>query len=267
MIVDKIYKWLNDSEREPDYDALARAEMVFREKMIRFMTTSDRAPGRLYVTGFTHPCARQGAYKFFGFDSEPLAPRVRINFMYGDITELLVVEAAKLAGCNIWGSQDPVFVEVASDTEIMGHPDGLFEDANGQQYILEVKKQSEWGFKKPIDNAFGYLAQAHAYMAGSGLRKTIFVRLNGQTGALAEQVVDFDEETWEAARQRAVAILKSAGTKELPPRAFELEKEDKKGRRKLVLQCRYCGFRDTCWPDLEMTYSDKAKTKPVWFLK
>lgn len=266
MIVDKIYEWLNDSTRKPDKAAMARATAVFQEKMTRFMTTSDRKPGRLYVTGFTHPCARQGAYKFHGYTSEPLQPRVRINFMYGDITELLVVEAAKLAGCNIWGSQDPVFVGVAPDTEIMGHPDGIFMDDDGQEYVLEIKKQSEWGFKKPVDNAFGYLAQAHAYMAGTGLRKTVFVRLNGQTGALAEQVVEFDEEIWEAARQRAVAILKSASTGELPPRAFELEKENKKGQRRLVLQCRYCGFKEECWPYLQMAYSDKAKTKPVWFL-
>jgi len=269
MIVDKIYTYLNEEGKTIDEAVLEQALVQFRRVLVRqLMKDREERPGRLYVTRFSHPCARKGAYQYHGFKGEDLQPRVKLNFLLGDMVELALMSVAKLAGCDIDLGNTWVSLKIDGQ-EIGGFIDGLYSDGE-KLYVAEFKKVSPYSFqrieKEGIDDTWGYISQVHAYMKALQIPRAVFVVSDGQTGALNERVVRFDEQIMEAMEERGRAILASTPDG-LPPRAFlpieETYYKKPTGKYKLDLQCSYCDMKGHCWPEAE--FATKAG-KPVWYL-
>ena len=265
MIVDRIYQYLDEEGKTIDEAILEEVTGRFERIVIRqLMQDREGYPGRLYVTRFSHPCARKGAYAYHGFEAEELAPRAKLNFLIGDAVELAVMATAKLAGCDIGLSNDRVELEIDGVT-FSGYIDGLFHDGK-DLYVAEFKKMSPFGFKRVeregITDEWGYVSQAHAYMKALELDGSIFVVLDGQTGALNERVVHFDTHVWRAMEERGGAILKST-PEDLPRRAFKPGRA-KNGRMELELRCRYCQYKHHCWPEAQLVL---RHNKPIWYVE
>ena len=265
MIVDRIYEYLNEEGKTIDEAILEEVVKRFERVVIRqLMQDREEKPGRLYVTRFSHPCARKGAYGYHAFEAEELAPRVKLNFLIGDAVELAVMATAKLAGCDIGLSNDRVELEIDGVT-VGGYIDGLFHDGK-DLFVAEFKKMSPYGYRRVetqgITDEWGYVSQVHAYMKALDLDRSIFVILDGQSGTLNERVVEFDPDIWKAMEERGRAILKST-PEDLPPGAFEPERAQN-GRMELELRCRYCQYKHHCWPRAQLALRGN---KPSWYIK
>ena len=265
MIVDRIYQYLNEEGKTINEAILEEITKRFEKVVIRqLMQDREEKPGRLYVTRFSHPCARKGAYAYHAFDAEELAPRAKLNFLIGDAVQLAVMATAKLAGCDIGLSQDRVQLQIDGVT-VSGYIDGLFSDGK-DLYVAEFKKMSPYGYrrveKEGITDEWGYVSQAHAYMRALELDRTIFVVLDGQSGSLNERIVDFDSAIWNAMEARGRMILKSKADS-LPPRAFGPQTA-KNGQMELDLRCRYCQYKYLCWPQAQKVMKGN---RPVWYME
>jgi len=253
MIVDRIYQYLNGEGKAIDEAILEEVTSRFETVVVRqLMRDREERPGRLYVTRFSHPCARKGAYAYHGFEAEELVPRAKLNFLIGDAVELAVMATAKLAGCDIGLSNERVEFELDGAT-VSGYIDGLFSDGKAL-YVAEFKKISAFAYKRVeregVTDEWGYVSQVHAYMKALELDRAIFVVLDGQSGALNERVTPED----------------------LPPGAFEPEPvlaRDRPGRAQngkmeLELRCRYCQYKHHCWPRAQLALRGN---KPSWYIK
>ena len=265
MIVDKIYRYLKEEGKTIDHAILEEATSRFETVVVRQLTHDrEEHPGRLYVTRFSHPCARKGAYAYHGFEAEELVPRAKLNFLIGDAVELAVMATARLAGCDIGLSNGRVGFEL-DGAMVSGYIDGLFCDGK-DLYVAEFKKISAFAYKRVeregITDEWGYVSQVHAYMKALELDRSIFVILDGQTGALNERVVEFDPDIWKAMGERGRAILKST-PEHLPSRAFEPGRAQN-GKRGLELRCRYCQYKHHCWPEAQLVL---RHNKPFWYVE
>lgn len=265
MIVDRIYQYLNSEGKT--FNAAVLEEALGRYRYIlqrQLMQDREEKPGYLYVTRFTHPCARKGAYAYHGFEAEELQPRAKLTFLIGDAVELALVATAKMAGCRLDLNNDRVELNIGG-YKVGGYIDGLFSPDGKELWVAEFKSMSPYSFKsfqkEGYDDTWGYVSQINAYMKALDLKAAIVVGLDKQTGALHEQTIKFDPVVWEGAEARAMAILQSTPA-ELPPRAI-LPELAKGSKVKLGLQCGYCQYKQHCWPEAELDTSGRS---PVWYL-
>lgn len=97
---------------------------------------------------------------------------------------------------------------------LVGKCDGVIAVDQDPWAVLEIKTANEWSYNQdPEDWDWwpGYVWQAHAYMRGFGLDKTVFMILNKakQSGSklpIKFKLVEFDEDIWEEVRSRALLL-------------------------------------------------------------
>jgi len=267
MIVEKIEKYIKETGKEVDealrYEVEKMAGWAFKRQFMTDEESSSKGTIRLSSVG---RCPRQVAYGFHGIEKagKEMDQRAKIVFWMGDLVELTVTNLAKLAGCNLTATgfnQMQIKLPV-NGSMISGHPDGiLFEDK--QQFLLEVKSMSSYGFEKfqngDIDSA--YLAQVNSYMEALGLNRCVFVGINKDSGVMAERVIDKDPVLVERIRENIKTVLKST-PENLPPQPTEYG-PDPKGF--YTWNCRYCAWWKVCRTNAEEvlvknSYKLKEKT-------
>ena len=202
VIVDRIYGYLNEKGKTIDQSILEEVVKRFETVAIRqLMEDREAKPGRLCVTRFNHPCARKGAYAHRGFDAEEMVPRAKLNFLIGDAVERAVMATAKLPGCDIGISNDLAVLEIEG-VIFSGYTDGLFLD-DRDLYVTEFKKMSSFAYKRVqrqgITDERAYASDVNVYIKALELDRSIFVVLDGQSGALNERVIHFDPDVWREA--------------------------------------------------------------------
>lgn len=253
MIIEKIGKYLSESGKKVDeglrYEVEKMAGYVFKRQFMAEDEAVSKGTIRLSSAG---RCARQVSYAYHGFEKKgkEIDARAKLVFWTGDLVELTVVNLAKLAGANLTATgfnQLQIKLPV-NGTFISGHPDGvLFEDK--QQYLLEVKSMSSYGFEKfmkgDIDEA--YLAQVNAYMECLGLDKCVFVGLNKESGVLHEIVLDKNPAIVEKVRKNLLDVIHSTPD-QLPEQPKEYGPDDKGF---YSWQCLYCSFWGHCRTNAE----------------
>lgn len=174
-----------------------------------------------------------------------------IKFLYGHLTEAMVIAMARLAGHEVTDQQKEVEVE-----GVKGHIDGRLDGV-----LFDVKSASSYGFKKFRYNKlhesddFGYIDQIKAYACAEGDTKYGWLAMDKQNGTLAW--LQYDESklnapyaqavNWDAA-ERVRDIKKMLGGP-LPSHCHKPVPDGKSGNEKLVSGCVYCDFREVCWPD------------------
>jgi hypothetical protein len=233
-------------------------------------------------------CARQTAYRLHNFEPEPLSARRLRTFEYGHLVEAALRKWAAGAGEEILYAQDDVTLDCGEGLLVSGHIDGRLV-LDGVEWLLEIKSISTDGFMFAAKDGpdYSYLAQANAYMAATGVPRTLFIFCDKNDQELCEFVVLLKPELVEEIKQRFRRV--AASTPEaLPDREHApiAEKGDwrggcapaftpaelitKKGwykptgRKILPWQCGYCDFHRQCWGvgDPEI-----VKGKPVWVVE
>ncbi len=212
--------------------------------------------GKIYLSGIGH-CVRQLAYKFNGVPAagKEIDGRAKLIFFAGDVTELVLVSLAKLAGCVIFATgRDQINLSWQSEDEkrssILGHPDGLILH-EGKIGLVEVKSMSDFSFdrfeKGDIDSS--YIWQVNAYMQMLGVDYCCFVGLNKNNGVLHEIVLKRDEVVCKAIGEKIRTVLKStAEALPEPPPEYDFNPKT----RLYPWQCSYCNFFKICRTNAEL---------------
>lgn len=222
----------------------------------------DRGP-TLRLSGMGKPCKRQLWYNINQpGDSSSLPPSTLLKFKYGDILEALVLSLAKAAGHKVEGEQDQLYVE-----GIKGHRDAVIDGIT-----VDVKSASSYAFKKfesgglRDDDPFGYISQLSSYvLAGQDSEVEshptlgAFLVIDKQNGTLCLDMYDLGPEIDRKVEEFRY-IKEMVKQPEPPERSFTDEPDGKSGNRKLCIQCSYCDYKSSCWPNLRtFLYSGKPR--------
>lgn len=218
------------------------------------LNAQEQERGTLRMSNLGSPCQRKLWYSVNQpDDSEPLRPNTRLKFLYGDILESLLISLAKAAGHVVTGEQDTLDIG-----GIKGHRDCVIDGIT-----VDVKSASGFGFSKfekgnlRNDDPFGYISQLSSYVfAGhkenpEGVHPTIgaFLVVDKQHGNLCLDVYEFKEEL-EGKEEEVEALKEMAAGEEAPPRAFAPVPDGGSGNTKLGVNCSYCSYKASCWPEM-----------------
>ncbi|MHA2351230.1 MAG: hypothetical protein ACXADL_16555, partial [Candidatus Thorarchaeota archaeon] len=111
-LIADIYEILDNGVAYEDEEAFD--EYGFNQRDILFSRldpdTSHREP-RLRLSSIGAPCSRQLWYGLHASDKrEPFLPGTKLKFLFGDLTEALVLQLARAAGHLVEGEQDEILV-------------------------------------------------------------------------------------------------------------------------------------------------------------
>lgn len=182
-------------------------------------------------------------YEMNGYKGEGFDATTRLKFLYGDITEHLLLTLAELSGHKVENKQ----LEVELDG-IKGHIDCTIDGE-----VVDVKSSASFSYEKFEDgtlfdnDGFGYITQVSAYAEALGKDKAYFVALDKQYGYTC--LLRVPRERFKDVRKR-VAELKDIVKCDKPPEvACAIRKEDN-GNEYLGFPCNYCQFKKECHPNL-----------------
>lgn len=195
------------------------------------------------------PCDRQLWYEINSpEDSEPLRPETYMKFLYGDIIEAVVLFLVKAAGHSVEGTQDESEIE-----GIKGHRDGIIDGT-----IVDVKSASAFSFKKfktgglKEDDPFGYIPQLQSYLHAAQTddkvkdkNRAAFLVVDKVLGHICLDFHDRTNVDIPSYYNERKEMVKGP----CPERGFKDVPEGKSGNMKLGINCSYCSFSKTCWPN------------------
>lgn len=255
MIVDKIGKYLSSSNLKlQEHIASKIGQLAFFAFKKQFMEEEEERKGSLWLSQ-AGKCPRQLAYKYHGFEKlgKEIDARAKVVFFQGDLIEIMVLQLAKLAGCNISATgMDQMVVAIdINGVEVKGHPDGLLLE-EGKVYLVECKSMPSYGFKRFEEGNIDaqYLAQTQMYQYASKIPRTVFVVLNKDNGLLNERVISFDPTISGKSIEGFKKVLNS--TPEKLPERMHMPDE----KRYYPWQCVYCAYHLLCLPNAEKTVVD-----------
>ena len=217
------------------------------------LQAQEQERGTLRMSNLGTPCSRKLWYSVNQpDDAEPLRPDTRLKFLYGDILESLLISLAKAAGHDVYGEQTELSI-----AGIKGHRDCVIDG-----YTIDVKSASGFGFKKfeegnlRDDDPFGYISQNSSYVYAGHLLEpervhpTIggFLVVDKQSGKLCLDMYDFTEEVKQK-EEEAKALIQMV-SEPIPQRGFDSVPDGGSGNMKLGVNCSYCQFKETCWPEM-----------------
>ena len=189
--------------------------------------------------------------------AEDVEPWVKLKWLFGHIHEELILFLAEQTVHSVTHRQANIKID-----GVEGHTDGIIDGV-----VIDVKSANSRGMDKfrrhklLEDDPFGYMAQIDFYYAGnegSSIEKEVaFIACDKEMGHI---VLDRYKKTYED----VVNVLKLIEHKkkvvalpEPPERGFKPEPDGKSGNMKLGLTCKYCEFKNTCYPLLRtFLYSD-----------
>lgn len=266
--------------------------------LIRAVESPERGPrhpNTLYASEIKEVlnCPRKFWYKVHHSElGEELRPQTRLKFMYGDLTESLMLFLADQAGHTVEDIQKRYELEL-NGVKISGRIDARIDGL-----IVDVKSASPYAYKKmtdpsydPSDDPFSYNWQMTFYSLADHIDNgqvdlldmdhspynlvpsplLLMDKQNGNFDLGVLPIVKISDVS--AGLMQAVANAKSIyhyGPSALPSLSLSDErliadKETTNGNRKLGVYCSYCPFKMDCWaqegkPLRGFAYS----TGPVW---
>ncbi|MGQ9570189.1 MAG: hypothetical protein ACUVWN_04635 [bacterium] len=249
MIVDKINKYLSSNQLGEKLNNLQIGQLAHLTFRRQFIEPEEEKARSLW---FTHAgkCPRQIAYHYHGFPrkGKEIDSRSKIIFWQGDMAELMILELARLAGCNITAtglSQITLKIDIEG-TEIRGRPDGLLLEG-GQTYLVECKSMASHTYERfekgVIDD--NYIAQINMNLSAANLRESVIVAFNKDKGLLTERLVSKDEEVIRQSIDGFLQVIHST-PENLPPPKYQPD-----ARGFYPWQCVYCAWWGHCIPEAE----------------
>lgn len=218
------------------------------DALINALSTEKRKPG-LRMSNAGQPCERKLWYEINETEKgEELRPETRLKFLYGHILEEVLLFLAEVAGHEVTGRQTQLSIE-----GIKGHRDAVISGT-----LVDVKSASSFSFKKfatgglKEDDPFGYLPQIQSYLFASqedplvtDKSRAAFLVVDKTLGHLTLDVHEKDEKNYPEIYGKKKEVI----TGSIPDRAFESVPFQQGGNEKLGVNCSYCAFSKTCWPE------------------
>tara|TARA_R110000772_G_scaffold20336_2_gene56392 strand:+ start:771 stop:1646 length:876 start_codon:yes stop_codon:yes gene_type:complete len=196
---------------------------------------------------------KQQWYSARKYQGEKLQPHTYIKFMYGHMTEELILFLTRMAGHTVEDEQKLCEVEGVKGSM----------DARIDGRLIDVKSASTFAFKKfkdgtlAYDDPFGYVAQLKAYAYSEGDTKYGWVAIDKQNGHLA--YLEYDEKDEQAPvyslinydiAERVRNVKKMVELPDPPSLCYEPVDDGKSGNKKLAIGCSYCSYKHHCYPNL-----------------
>lgn len=141
-------------------------------------------------------CTREQAYQLLGVPGEPLTPRRRMTFDFGNLIETQVQGYLKRALGDKWVNGNTLgdnHFEI-DGIKISYHIDFAFQHSDGQIGIGEIKSMADFSFERAIKGELdeAYLAQAWCYQKATDFNPVVFVCVRKETNHMVEIIFDRD---------------------------------------------------------------------------
>jgi len=260
-----VYKLLSTKDMVNGVDV--EAECVrFGEEMAQVMRDAmgpeqDRA-GRLRLSNIGKP-DRQIYNSYNGIAGQDIAGATHIKFLYGHLTEAMLVSLLRLSGHSVTKQQQEVEVE-----GVKGHID-CFIDGR----LVDIKSASGFSLKKfkkntlHTDDPFGYIQQLQAYAYALGETKFSWLAMDKSSGELALLTYDTEDKSAPYAKvleqdisERVKYLKDMVLSAQVPSVCYEPVPEGTAGNMRLASGCTYCDYLENCWPEArEFGYAGKHK--------
>lgn len=253
-LVDDIYGVLKSGVDLSDrHDLVDKYTDQFKELLLSRLAPREPRKGTLRMSSIGQPCERKLYYEVnTPEDAEELRPEVYMKFLFGDLTELLLLFLAEASGHTVEGTQDEQDI-----VGIKGHRDAVIDGT-----LVDVKSASTFSFQKfsegklKDDDPFGYVTQIQSYLhAGQSDDKVTdkdraaFLVIDKTLGHICLDIHKYDPLPWEAIYERKKDLV---SRDEAPIRGFNPVEDGKSGNMKLGTQCSYCPFKFKCHSNLRV---------------
>jgi len=268
-VVQDIEDFLLKGSDELSDELLDKYASLFRD-LLKTRLAARGAPRKtLRMSNVGRPCERQTWYEIKGHEGEPLRPETYMKFLYGDLSELLLLFLVEVSGHSVEGTQDTQEIE-----GIKGHRDAVIDGV-----VVDVKSASTYSFKKFTDgtlaenDSFGYVDQLQSYLyAGqddpvvTDKERAAFLVLDKTLGHICLDIHERQDIPYDKIYRHKKKIMES---EEPPKRGFQPVPEGKSGNEKLPMNCSYCSFKHHCHPGLRTfiysngpTYLTRVQKEP-----
>ena len=254
-LVQDIYGLLGSDKEvsKKDINVLADSLAVHITNALRKRDTSRG----LRASNLGVSCDRKSWYLYNNPElAEDVEPWVKLKFLFGHIHEELVLFLAEQAGHEVRDHQQKISID-----GVDGHLDAIIDNV-----VVDVKSANSRGMDKfrkhklEEDDPFGYIPQIDFYYTGNEElveKEVAFIACDKEMGHL---VLDRYKKTNQDVLNTLLLIehkKKVVALAEPPTRGFAPEPDGKSGNMKLGLTCKYCEFKNTCYPLLRtFLYSD-----------
>lgn len=268
---DDIYALLQSQKRLPPEEVAEKMSAfgVAQSMLLnRALTERDgpRKPMTIYASELGKRCKRQLWYSHNTPSLvEPLPPKTKFKFMYGDMIEETILTLAEHAGHLVEDRQKVVEHAHASGWKVKGRQDAIIDGV-----LVDVKSSSPFGMKKfaeglnDTNDTFGYRQQLSFYngVSYADYPRQGFVAVDKQNGD-----IEWHESPWISTKAALEDSIEAIEQGEEPARIANAEEEASFRNRKLTTECSYCPFKRVCWRNansghglLMAAYSNQ----PVW---
>jgi hypothetical protein len=182
-----------------------------------------------------------------GTKQEKMLPHVLMKFLYGHMVEELVLTLAKLSGHKVTDQQRKISVN-----DIQGSIDCKIDGV-----LVDVKTTSSYGLKKFKDGTirdndpFGYVDQLRGYASALETDEGGWLAVDKTSGHMVvhRESFKYDEESIE---DRIEHVKKMVKQEDMPEQCYETVPDGKSGNTKLSIECSYCVYKRTCFPDMKV---------------
>lgn len=165
-------------------------------------------------------------------------------FDLGNILEDYVVKLLKDAGITVFEKDANGEQFGFVDGKIAGHSDGVLLGLpeSSKPHLFECKSANDKSYKIFVKNGLEktnnkYWVQVHIYMQKLKLERCLFVVINKNTCEIYIERVTYDKNVATSYLLRGHDIA-------------EMETEpDRKYSSKAFYKCKFCNYRNECWPD------------------
>jgi len=255
-LVEDIYEVLktHKAEEEVDVEEIIEEFGESMKSLLRDKVLHDREDTRtLRMSNIGRP-HRFLWFVHKGYTKENFTPDVLMKFLYGHVTEELILALVKLAGHKVTHQQAEAEVE-----GIKGNMDCMIDDV-----LIDIKTTSPYGFKKfkeggvRFNDSFGYVDQLRGYAASLGVDEAGWLIIDKSGGHICTHFENFKND--DRIEERIKELHQVVANPKMPEQCYELVPEGKSGNTKLAMECSYCVFKLHCFPDMKVfAYSTGPK--------
>lgn len=249
-LVEDIYEIVDDDDFVLS-DTLIESFVFDIRRLLHARFNGEPRKATLSASNVGKPCKRELWYHVRDdYTPRPIDAKVKLNFLYGDIIEILYLMLARAAGHKVEGQQDQI--QVGS---IKGSRDAVIDGV-----LVDVKSANGRSYQKfqnhmvETDDPFGYMGQLYTYLEGSKDDPLVrdkggaaFFAINKERGGC---VVDYyPKDQFRNITREIERTCEAVNGDEPPARAFEPVADGASGNMKLPVACSYCSYNDHCWPE------------------
>lgn len=257
-----------ESKGIPD-DVLDEAAQQVKEALRKQFNSPRSEKFRLRASNIGKPLC-QLQHEKMGTKGIPLNHNQLMNFVLGDLVEVIYMAILKsIYGEHLKGEEE-VSVDIAGVT-IKGHT-----DLSIAGFVHDVKSASHWSFTHKFESGdtmksgdtFGYIPQLVFYSrGGAGKIGGWFVmdKSNGDTKFVPlELTKDEEADIWQQLEDKVRKLNEDAPFEKCFDDEPEVFYKKETGNRILGTACRFCQYRNSCWPNLQVRpkIPSKSKTPP-----